>query len=331
MSTALHTPPRINVPDGDSLTRVSSAAPDANGYSAAVLPIKSATKGMALADTLYVQTGGRELMISNGAHTQIDYSIDNCGFRCTPENRFTKWLDRRYNVTGVARNSFWKNCPVEHAVYLAPGPGNLLWSECLFQNIAANAIQLRLATVDNTQTPPEQSAYWLTQRKITLDRVLMLECGQQRGGGRAAFAFSPKSPGPNTEIVLLDCFIQTVKQVDVDGKGHNSFGGCCFEDCKSVLISGTTIELDKPANGALQFYEYSQRPSEQRRAPKESATVVDSIIDNDVDFRIDETPTIKVASCRGKGNIRLWRPNTAMDKWEIVRTIPVVQGYQQGA
>jgi hypothetical protein len=142
--------------------------------------------------------------------------VDNCGFRCTPENIYTKWLDRRYNITGRFQNSWWKQDPVEHGQYLAPGDGDLTWVECLYQNIAGSAIQLRLATVDNTSTPPEQSPYWNTERTITLDRVVMLECSIK--SGRGAFSFSPKSPGPNTDVVMTGCFIQTKNQTNVDGE-----------------------------------------------------------------------------------------------------------------
>lgn len=325
-----HVPPRIPLPAVDTLIRIESAPPDANGYSSAVLPLKISHDGLQIRGNLYVQTGGRELSISNGSQHQLNVAVTGTGFRCTPENVFTKWLTRWYTVTGRFANSFWKNCPVEHAVYLAPGPGDLEFTECLFYNIAANAIQLRLATVDNTNLPPEQSPYWNTERTILLQRVVMLECGQKRGGGRAAFAFSPKSPGPGTTIICRDVFIQTVKQVDVDGKGHNSFGGMCFEECKRVEIYGGVIELDNPANGAIQFYEYN-KPSEHQRHPQEirieGLTVEGGA---HVDIRVDRTTKIDIRGCRGNGILRLWKQDpVGADKFWIWQQQPITQGYSQ--
>jgi hypothetical protein len=321
-----HVPPRINVPDPARLERIESAPPDHNGYSAAVLPIKTSTTGMRLTGKLYVQTGGRELMISYGNQTQIDCQIDNCGFRCTTENLFTKWLDRRYNVTGTYKNSFWKMCPVEHAIYLAPGPGDLSWTECLFQNIAGSAIQLRLATSDNS-TPPEQSQYWLTERRIFLDRVVMLECSTD--AGRGAFSFSPKSPGPNTDLEMIDCFIQTKNQTNVDGKGHDSFGGCCFETMRSATLRRCTIELKNPANAAIQAYEYDSEPSTSHHRAPVTLTLDSCIIANNVDVRVTDTLHIDVSGCTGGGTLRLWKPDPAQDKWVNFRNIPIAQGYHQ--
>lgn len=322
-----HTPPRIHIPAASTLTRMESMPPDAHGYSPAVLPIKTSTDGMQLRGALYVQTGGRELSISNGGQIQRDVRVSGCGFRCTPENIYTKWLMRWYNVTGHVANSFFKACPVEHAIYWAPGDGDLSFDEVLFQNIAGSAIQLRLATVDNS-VPPEQSPYWNTERTIALDNVLMLECSTD--SGRGAFSFSPKSPGPNTDIVMRDCFIQTVHQTNVDGKGHDSFGGACFETMRSATLERCTIELKNPANGAVQAYEYDAQPSVSKHRAPHALVIADSIIENNVDIRIEDTPYVRISGCSGAGHIRLWKADRVNDKWNIVTQFTMAQGYSQG-
>jgi hypothetical protein len=320
-------PPRIRIPDPKSLTRVESPPPRlSDGWSPPVLPIKGSSIGSVLRDTLYVQRGGRDMLITYDGQEHIDSLIENCAFRCPYYNVYTFWHQRRYAVTGVVRNSRYENVPKEHVIYEYVAGGDMLYSDLLLRNCAANGIQLRL-----TQQPPSGSPYWNVDHTITFRKIVALECGQKRGAGRAAYVLSPKSPGPRADLVFDGIYIRTVNQRDVDGKGHDSFGGICTELCRNVIGTGGYVEMRKPANPLIQFHDYGRKPGTPQMAPQGSIEW-DGLeaYGGVLSLRIEHLNRVRITGGKGDARISLLKARPDGSDWFEWKSIPLTTGYSQG-
>lgn len=324
--------PRRVIPDVAALPHIFSAPPDAIGYAPAVLPIKGSSHGRVLADACWFQrTTPREptaLMISSHSDTQLDMDVRNAAFVCGPNTHHIKWNARLYSITGEWIGVVVRNADLEHLLYFSMGPGDFLLDNCSFENGAANGLQQRLALVDDG-SPPEHNPYWNVAKVLTVRRSNFLECGQKRGGGRAAFTLSPKSLGPTSSFICDDVFVQTVHQTDVDSKGHNSFGGMCLEQMAMAVITGGAMEMDTPANGLIQAYAYT-KPSETQRHPNEFVLHDWTGIGGRVNVRVDRTNKIDIRDCKGDATIQLWHADIPNDKFVTYgKPIPIGQGYSQ--
>jgi hypothetical protein len=291
-----------------------------------VLPIKGSQTAYEIKRTCYNQLGGGPLSISDGLAYLHRFWMHDSVFRADQDNDFTAWLGRWFGLDGIIENSSFLNCPREHPLYIRPGRGDLTFRELLIRRAAANAIQLRMAQNDNSG-PPENDPDWDFPRTITFDRVVALECGMARGAGRAAFSLSPKSPGPNSLLRFNDIFVQTVRQKNVDGKGHDSFGGLCVEECQGVEGQGGVIELANPANGGVQMYEFDVDEGAHQRCPP--SIVWDGLTcENTFNIRVDHTPYVRLSGFKGNGHLVLWRWQSG--DWRPVLTQSIGIPYSHG-
>lgn len=206
--------------------------------------------------------------------------------------------------------------------------GDYTYEDVWFEDCGAQGLQIRL-----TQSPPTASPYWLDPKHVRVERIVVLECGLARGGGRAGFGISVKSLGPNGSVEIVDGLVQTINQTAAkvyNGRTFDSFGALIVESCERAEVDGMTINMKNPDRDVVQFFDYANKaargtgPREILWGTKKQNTVkrhgAIAVREGDGDL-IDIRPTL------GSGVIKVYRYGT--DKvWRLAMTLPASAGYR---
>lgn len=185
-----------------------------------------------------------------------DDVLTNCRMIARPRNALTRWPRRGYGFEGECETSnVIAKGFIEHW-YDAIRSGRMIYRNVWLEALGGNGLQLRLS--GNRHDPD-----WVNPKEVEIHNLALVECGQRWGEGRAAFAGSFKTMGPNARLWLNEPFIQTIEQENVatgsDGKPKDSFGGPCFEYWSEMVVDGGVVEMKNPKNGLMQLYDMAEQ------------------------------------------------------------------------
>ena len=261
-----------------------------------------------------------------------DMLVSGCIIEAKPRDNKSKWGLRRYGLSGdcVTTETIIRNLGLEHAIYDEVFGGHHIYSHLWLDNCGAQGLQLRI-----TEQPAKLSPHYLDDRYIEIRDVVVSECGQARGAGRAGFGISIKDMGPNTEVYMARVAVQTVKQRNVKSKPEgytgfvpDSFGAICVEYVGKLIIDNCYVSMLNPANFGVQLFDKAVKTL-KGGSPKE--VHIDGLdLDNQVvALRCDDTEVVRITNTRGTGQIRLMRFDAAARVWKFWKALPWAP-YSQG-
>lgn len=208
--------------------------------------------------------GEHHLAVSSGAavlstHYQEhrDFTFRECILEGAPtaDGRLTtRWGVRAYDVIDWRfEHCEWRNIPDEHGCYLS-APGSVLWSQCKFEGIGSQAIQVVFRTdpahVHETSNPALREIGGLQH----VVECLFLECGKP-SGGRPAYALS-FFEGPKCDVRIERCYVQTRESHHLDhlGMPSSSYGAIMVHDRPRVEILDTYVDFRRPDRAVIQIW-----------------------------------------------------------------------------
>jgi hypothetical protein len=208
--------------------------------------------------------GEHHLAVSSGAAVLSTHYNESRGFtfqECILEGApaadgrlTTRWGVRAYDVIDWRfEHCEWRNIPDEHGCYLS-APGSVLWSQCKFEGIGSQAIQVVYRTdpahVHETSNPALREVGGLQQ----VVECLFLECGKP-SGGRPAYALS-FFEGPRCDVRIERCYIQTRESHHLDhlGMPSSSYGAIMVHDRPRVEILDTFVDYRRPDRAVIQIW-----------------------------------------------------------------------------
>lgn len=305
-----------------------------------VVYVGTNTNGYELRDTrLVIMDSGRAGLVTVNTDptkkrwpTMEDMSVTGCIIEAKPRDNKSKWGLRRYGLTGYCytNSNIIRNLGLEHPIYDEVFGGTHRYSNLWLDNSGANGLQLRV-----TEQPPKLSPHYLDARYIEITDVVVSECGQARGAGRAGFGISIKDMGPNTEVHMERVAVQTVKQRNVKSKPADftgfvpdSFGAICVEYVGKLVIDNCYVSMLNPDRHAIQLFDFANK-APKLTAPKE--VHIDGLeLDNQVVvLRCDDTEVVRITNTSGTGQIRLMRFDAAAKVWKFWKALPWAP-YSQG-
>lgn len=285
------------------------------------LYIKGSTTNKVVRDTKYVVDDGRAGVITDVGAQHNGFLVENVIVRDAD-----LWGFQFHGMQSVVfRKVLVRNSEREHGGYTR------IWGTALFEdvtaiNCAAQGWQVRL---EGNRGDP----HWADEKRITFTRFTALECGQLRGAGRAGFALSIKDSGPNSDVVIDDVLIRTIRQDDVyknsSGVWCESFGGICVEFCRSVTITGGYVEMEAPsAREAVQLFDYANNAADNT-GPQN--IVVDGLTiaqGGCIAVRLGDADSITIKNCisLGGGKIKLFARD-AKGVWRLSKSVPLEAGW----
>lgn len=331
---AILKPHRIVLPNEQDLELIEPAVSQTpNGpWSPAALQRPSVADGEHITGKIFHNKAGWSTCVTDMGGRHTNELVENCIFtmRGNPHGR---WLERMYSTQGIVRHVIYEDVAEEHARYTKLAKGYTLMHDILCRRVHSQAYQQR---VDDL---PEQSyADWFEEKTLHLRDWVALECCTDKGT-RPAFIISPKSAGPNSDLILENLFLQTVKQPNFQYNGitYNSYGGVCVELWRSARLYNVRCELKRPRNTGFQFYDYGakyQSPSGillPRRAPAYIEIDGVELWGGNIELRPQWHDYVRIRPGKGDGHIRSWK--WINGDWRLDPNhppIPVGVGYAQG-
>jgi hypothetical protein len=208
--------------------------------------------------------GEHHLAVSSGAavlsthyREQRGFTFQDCILEGAPaaDGRLTtRWGVRAYDVIDWRfQHCEWRNIPDEHGCYLS-APGSVLWSQCKFEGIGSQAIQVVYRTdpahAHETSNPALGEIGGLQQ----VVECLFLECGKP-SGGRPAYALS-FFEGPRCDVRIERSFVQTRGSHHLDhlGMPSSSYGAIMVHDRPRVEILDTLVDYHRPDRAVIQIW-----------------------------------------------------------------------------
>jgi len=283
-----------------------------------------------LRDTEFVQEDGDRMLIT-GMNGITDYDIENCVMRTSKlsdghANMQNLWVARSYAAAGTIKRTEFRRAWKEHGLYTSQREGTLRFEDVLFQNAGAQGIQIRSTNAMD---------HWTEDRTLELEDVIIRECGQKRGIGRASFSLTVHTQGPKYKVRGHNVHIEVEKQTDVDGT-HDSLGGAFFGYMESVEIENLTVSLkgddpstpgdDGPRNAAVQLFDYGNKSFQC--GPRHIKLLGGRIPVDSIDVRVGAYASCEISGFERGGRIRLLE-FTGGD-WRLKASIPIEQGYKDG-
>lgn len=264
--------------------------------------------------------------------TMENMVVSGCIIEAKPRDNKSKWGLRRYGLTGncYTDTSVIRNLGLEHAIYDEVFGGTHVYSNLWLDNCGAQGLQLRI-----TEQPASLSPHYLDTRHIEISDVVVSECGQARGAGRAGFGISIKDMGPNTEVHMQRVAVQTVKQRNVKSKPEgytgfipDSFGAICVEHVSKLVIDDSYVSMLNPANFGIQLFDMAVKTL-KGGSPREFHSDGLELDNQVVAIRCDDTEVVRITNTKGTGQIRLMRFDATNKVWKFWKALPWAP-YSQG-
>ena len=284
------------------------------------LYVKGHTNGFQLVGTAIVVDGNGRSGVIYDIGTKHDNDVtSNCYVRIKPRINKTKWGFRRYEMSGYTEETVVDNPGMEHGFYDSHR-GTYTYRNCAARYCGAQGFQARLS---GNRGDPD----WSNTKTLSYIGCTTLECGQERGGGRAGFSISIKDQGPNTDVVIDDCYIRTIFQTATkvyNGKTYDSFGALCVEYCKSLTLTNTYIEMKNPDRDVVQLFDYANKAVTKTGPARIDIDGLEIERGGNLVLR-EEGASVRIANCIGTGFIKIMRRD-AGGTWRLNRTVPLAQG-----
>lgn len=260
----------------------------------------------------------------NQPHSRM--SVEDLWVLCVNGNTTllqSKWDGRLYLWDGQFLRCIFEGAYWEHGLYSSTR-GNLTLREVWFEDCGAQGLQLR-------HTGNRADPQWNSPRGIRLVDVHSVECGLERGAGRAGFSISIKDQGPLSDVWFERVAVRTVNQTAVkvyNGQTYDSFGGVCIEYCRTFTWIDGFVHMKKPDRPSIQLFDYS------RQSPTKTGPDVIDIERLHLDggalaVRVGDGSLIDISNCTGSGwiNCYYWDPATSRWRLDPSMTRSIGQGF----